>query len=121
LLCDTFYRSHPFRGGGDIYTLEYLPEAGWICQNEQGQVRCVQHAIESELGGCIEQPQLFLLKDLNYSGYEQMIATSESIARSLGYQQEDLSVACSTLLSTQRENEHEALIYHAQLGFSRQS
>lgn len=120
LLCDTFYLTHPFRGGGDIYTLEYLPETGWICQTEQGHVSCVQHAIEHELGGRIDQPDLYLLQTLNFTGYEQMQTLSEQIGISLGYQEDDLSLATSAFLSTQRDTGHEALTYHPQLGFSKQ-
>jgi hypothetical protein len=121
LLCDTFYLTHPFRGGGDIFTLQYLSDAGWICQDEGGHVTCVQHAITHELGAQMPDCDLYLLQSLNFTGYEQMQAVSEAIGLSLGYQEDDLALATTAFLSTQRERDHELLVYHPQLGFSKQA
>ncbi len=119
VLCDTFYRSNPFRGDGDIIRLEYLPQTGWVSQDEQGHVKSINESVFNQLGAAIDHPEMYLISALNFSGCEEMVALSEDIGRELGYQADDLSLASSALLSTQRDRAHERLTFHPQLGFFR--
>jgi hypothetical protein len=118
LLCNTFYENSRFRGKQQGLRIEFLRDSHSWCQfNARGVVDSINHLINMDFGSKACEKSIFLLSDLSFTHLSQLLASSQTMASTLGYPEESLALAESELLGMQRSSPFDQLVYDPQIGF----